>query len=137
MSTSSVLDSYISFRRAVALLRAAEVKDLEFGHNQISVLYKLSLGPATMGELVEATSSDKASMTRTVASLEKMGFVKRKGDENDRRVIVIELTAKGRIHSQKAHEIRNAIAMRLEKCLNAEERKQFAFLVDKIVNHLK
>ena len=137
MSTSSVLDSYVSFRRAVALLRAAEVKDLEFGHNQISVLYKLSLGPATMGELVEATSSDKAPMTRTVASLEKMGFVRRKGDERDRRVIVIELTSKGKVHAQKAHEVRSNIAKKLEKCLNADERKQFTFLIDKIVDHLK
>jgi DNA-binding MarR family transcriptional regulator len=136
MSTFSVLDNFISLRRAVALLRAAESKNLEFGHNQISVLYKLSLGKATMSELVEHTLSDKASITRTIAALVEMDLVKRIPSEKDRRVTFIELTAKGKKQAEKAQFIRSSLGKKLESTLTAEERKQFTQLVEKIVSKL-
>lgn len=136
MSTFSILESYVSLRRTVALLWAAETKHLEFGHNQILVLYKLTSGSFTMGELVEATYSDKASMTRTVASLEESGLVKRKTDDQDRRVIRVELTPKGKMYGDKAREIRNALGQKLEETLSPTERKQFQNLIGKIIENV-
>jgi DNA-binding MarR family transcriptional regulator len=137
MSNFEVLESYISLRREVALLRAFETKNLDFGHNQVSVLYKLSQGPATMGELSDYTLSDKGSMTRTVNLLEKAGFVRRSQSPGDRRVIVIELTTQGKTLARKSQQIRNAIGRRLDEALSEKERKQFSSLVHKIVSSLK
>jgi DNA-binding MarR family transcriptional regulator len=133
MSSSEVLDSFIALRRHVALIRASEASALDFGHNQIAILYKLSLGPATMGALADYTLSDKASISRTVNLLEDSGFIKRVSDPSDRRVTSIELTAKGRAQSEKAVEIRKSIAKKLDSTLTTAERKQLSALVNKVV----
>ena len=112
------------------------MKDSEFGHNQISILYRLSLSNATLSELVEYALSDKASTSRTVNLLEKGGLIKKVVDETDRRVVNIELTAKGRSRAKKAGQIRQAIANKLDEGLTSSERKQFKILVDKILEHI-
>jgi DNA-binding MarR family transcriptional regulator len=137
MSTTEILDSFVALRRHVALIRASEASALDFGHNQIAILYKLSLGPATMGALADYTLSDKASISRTVNLLEDAGFIKRVSDPNDRRVTHIELTAKGRVQSEKAVEIRKNIAKKLDGALTVAERKQLSELVNKVVENYK
>ncbi len=137
MSTNVVLEAYVSFRRAVALLRATEAKSLDLGHSQISILYLLSLSKATMGELAEYTSSDKSAITRTIASLEKEGLVKRRNDEKDKRITIIELTSKGQRKASVVGEIRNSIGRKLDSALSSDERKQFVQLVQKIISNLK
>jgi DNA-binding MarR family transcriptional regulator len=137
MATFEVLEAYVTLRREVALIRAAQTKDLEFGHNQISVLYRLSLSPANMGELAEYALTDKASMTRTVALLEKSGFVTRRPDPADRRVVNISLTAKGKSQARKAQAIRSAVGKKLDSALSPAERKKFVSLVQKITAPLR
>ncbi len=136
MTTSLVLDSYLKIKRVVAALRAQEMKNLEFGANQISVLYRLSLSDATMGELVEHALTDKASMTRTITSLVKAGFVRRKSDSEDGRTVRIELTAKGKEKAIIAKKVRINIQKRLEESLSSKDRQAFASLVDKLTNSL-
>jgi len=136
MTTSLVLDSYLKIKRVVAALRAQEMKNLEFGANQISVLYRLSLSDATMGELVEHALTDKASMTRTITSLVKAGFVRRKSDSEDRRTVRIELTTKGKEKAIIAKKVRINIQKRLEESLSSKDRQAFASLVDKLTDAL-
>lgn len=135
-STQSVLESYLQLRTALAALRAHETKDLDFGHNQITVLYRLLLSDATMSELVEAAFADKASMTRTISALVKLGLVKRKPDPKDGRVTRIELTSKGREKAQIAKRVRMNIGKNLEETLSPEDRKSFCALIEKITQKL-
>jgi DNA-binding MarR family transcriptional regulator len=121
----------------VALLRASETKDLEFGHNQISILHRLALSSATMGELADYSFSDKASVSRTVASLEKAGYVNRVVDTGDRRIVNIELTPKGRTLAKKAQEIRASIGERLNSALSPTDREQLVTLMQKLIENLK
>ncbi len=137
MSSFEVLESYIQLRRHVALIRAGEIKHLEYGHNQIGILHKLSLGKTTMGELADYTLSDKASISRTVTLLETAGLVNRVTDKGDRRVTNIELTAKGRAQARKANEIRKNIAKKLDSTLSPTERKQLGSLISKVVENYK
>lgn len=137
MSNNTILESYLLLRRSIALLRAAEVKELEFGHNQIGLLYKLSLGKASMGELAEYTLSDNASITRTVRLLEKSGYVHRHQSEKDRRVYLIELAPKGKALAKKARKIRDSIGFKLEQVLSPKEREQFSVCAQKIAAALK
>lgn len=137
MSTFELLETYISLRREVALLRASETKDLEFGHNQISILYRLSISGATMGELADHSFSDKASVSRTVASLERAGYVNRVVDASDRRIVNIELTPKGRTLAKKAQEIRSSIGERLNSALSPADREQLVTLMQKLIENLK
>jgi DNA-binding MarR family transcriptional regulator len=136
MTTNSLLESYLKIKRVLAALRAQEMKNLDFGANQISVLYRLSLSDATMGELVEYASTDKASMTRTIASLVASGLVRRKSDAEDRRVIRIELTAKGKEKASVAKKVRTNIEKKLEESLSSKDRQAFSSLVDKLTDYL-
>ncbi len=136
MTTKSILDSYLKIKKVVTTLRAQETKDLEFGASQISVLYRLSLSDATMGELVEHALTDKASMTRTISTLVKAGLVRRKSDSEDRRVIRIELTAKGKEKALIAKKVRINIEKKLEESLSSKDRQAFATLVDKMTDYL-
>ncbi len=137
MATFEILEAFISLRREVSLLRAAEAKESEFGNNQIGVLYRLSLSSATMGELTAHTLSDKASMTRTVSLLEKAGLVRRIPSKIDRRVVRIELTTKGKIQAHKAVAIRESIGKKLERSLAPSERKQLTLLIQKISENIQ
>lgn len=134
---TEVLNAFVSLRREFSLLRASHIKDLEFGHNQISVLYRLSLSEATMGELSDYTLSDKGSMTRTVSLLEKAGMVQRSAGKTDRRVFNIKLTAKGRTFALQAQKIRDVMGDEMDKGLSAAERRQFSALVEKVTTYLK
>jgi DNA-binding MarR family transcriptional regulator len=52
--------------------------------------------PRTMGEIAELLRCDPSNVTGIVDALEAKGFAGRRPSESDRRVKVIELTAKGR-----------------------------------------
>ncbi|MGZ3805871.1 MAG: MarR family winged helix-turn-helix transcriptional regulator [Pseudobdellovibrionaceae bacterium] len=131
MSIFKVLDAYSLLRRELGLAGAAELKSNDLGPKQLMILYRLSLSGATMGELAEHTMSDKASTSRTVASMGAAGWISQKEKEGDRRVTLVELTSKGRLKAEKAIEIRKTLAKSLNNSLTSQERKQFAALLTK------
>jgi DNA-binding MarR family transcriptional regulator len=135
-SIPSVLESYLQLRSALSSLRTRETKETEFGPNQITVLYRLTLSDATMGELVEYAFTDKASMTRTISTLVKMGLVRRKRDPKDGRVIRIQLSAKGKEKAQAAKKVRTGIGKKLDESLSPEDRKTFCALIEKLIHKL-
>jgi DNA-binding MarR family transcriptional regulator len=133
MSTIEVLDAYAALRREIALLSAAELKSSDYGPKQLSVLYRLTISPATMGELSLFMASDKAATTRVVAALEDSGWVKRVGHETDKRVTIIHLTAKGQTLAKSTLVVRTAIGERINRTLTGSERKELAKLLNKVV----
>ena len=80
MSTSSILDAYSSLRRELSLIFASHLKSSECGYKQTVILYCLKKTPTSMSELSALCQSDPAATTRTVAALEKAGYVKRVQD---------------------------------------------------------
>jgi DNA-binding MarR family transcriptional regulator len=53
-------------------------------------------GGMTAGELAEAASLSPGAVTTVLDRLERMGFVTRTRDENDRRRVIVEMTDKAR-----------------------------------------
>ena len=49
-----------------------------------------TLGPMTAGELSERTGLTSGATTRLIDRLERVGYVRRCADENDRRCVIIE-----------------------------------------------
>ena len=52
-------------------------------------------GPITLGKLAESERVTPPSVTRMVATLERLGLVRREADPGDRRVARVSLTAEG------------------------------------------
>lgn len=101
------------------------------------VLFRLIESPASMGELSEFCQSDPAATTRTVASLEKAGLVKRVEDGEDCRRFIIHLTPKGRKRAAIADVIRLRLSEMVNKTLTTEEQIRFVKLLNKVVAGLR
>ncbi len=75
-------------------------------HAQWVPLLKLHTGEAsTPAELARVCYLDAGSMTRTLDRLEAKGFVRRARSEEDRRVVLLELTPKGRTTAARIPEV--------------------------------
>jgi DNA-binding MarR family transcriptional regulator len=67
-------------------------------------------GVSTQRDLIGATGSDKAGMTRTVEDLESHGYISRRPSPADRRIAEIRLTARGREAFAEASSIASSVA---------------------------
>lgn len=67
----------------------------------LMILYSRPDGSSTPGELCEYTSQGATNMTRIANALVKRGLITRGGSEQDRRRVVIRITAAGRRFVQK------------------------------------
>jgi DNA-binding MarR family transcriptional regulator len=109
---------------AIHLLRRLRKVDqvADIGPARLSALSVIVFGGAvTMGSLAEAEQVTAATMSRIVAGLESGRLATRRADPNDRRVTLIEATAKGRRLLEEGRERRvERLRSRLEK-LNDEE----------------
>ncbi|WP_052465263.1 MarR family winged helix-turn-helix transcriptional regulator [Thermotoga profunda] len=76
----------LNFNNEIENLRAIELYVL---------LYVAQRGSQKMSELAQAFSMTKSNITFLVDSLEQKGFVMRSRSNEDRRVVMIELTQKG------------------------------------------
>ncbi len=95
----------ISLSLYMALARAAQTFSKELAKKirennltppQFGVLETLMhLGPTTLSSLGEKLLVTAGNITCVVDKLEGMGLVKRERDENDRRIIIAELTKNG------------------------------------------
>ncbi len=64
---------------------------------QIHTMCKLAMdGPMTMTELADSMHVTKQQMTKVIGKLSKEGHVSRHHDEQDRRIIISELSSKTR-----------------------------------------
>lgn len=122
----------------MSLVTSQELKKFPYGHKQMMVLYHLGRrGPLTMGELADITLSDKATITRAIASLEELQFVKRVPDKDDNRKIHIHLLAKGKIQADKAQIVRSTLEGKIEKSLSDDEQAHLTVLLEKLVRGLQ
>jgi MarR family 2-MHQ and catechol resistance regulon transcriptional repressor len=94
------LDTFIKLTRCTnsVLARLAERNTLEdLTPSQFAALEALyHLGSMTQGEISSKVLKSGSNMTIVIDNLEREGLVRRKRDENDRRVINIHITEAGR-----------------------------------------
>lgn len=96
----------------LAVMRLARRMRLERGINdlrdhQLSVLFTLLReGAMSVGKLGEVERISAPSITRTVNVMVKSGYLKRSGDKDDGRVVVVEMTEAGRAAALEARRRR-------------------------------
>ena len=79
------------------VMNASDLKGLDLTKNQISILLALMHHPyLSMSRLADYIPSSKEQATRAVAPLVKEHYVERFQDENNRKLVLIRLTEKGR-----------------------------------------
>ena len=112
--------SVMRLRRRLVAERASE-NELSLG--QMAVLGALYRdGVATVGQLAERERVKPPSMTRTVNCLAEGGYVDRNADDDDKRLVLISITDKGREMLLADRRRRDAwLAVRITQ-LTPEER---------------
>ena len=84
-----------------------------------------------VGELADRVGVDDTTATRLVDRLEQLGLAERRGEEGDRRAILVGLTAEGRELVSGVSEQRQQFFADVLASLDADERVQLVRLTEK------
>ncbi|MFY0697645.1 MAG: MarR family transcriptional regulator [Balneola sp.] len=96
----NTLNTFIKLMRATESINQRLCRHLSEANltiSQFGVLEALlHLGPQNQKELGQKLLKSGGNITLVIDNLEKSGFVSRKKDQNDRRALIVELTAQGK-----------------------------------------
>lgn len=104
---------------------------------EINILLFLGNNPAfdTARDITELRGIPKSQVSQAVDLLVTKGFLTRKPDASDRRIIHLNLTSTGQEMAQRAQTVQSACFQHLLDSLQPKERKTFLHLADKILSH--
>ncbi|WP_104087358.1 MarR family winged helix-turn-helix transcriptional regulator [Arthrobacter sp. GMC3] len=100
----------------------AEGASREISPGQYSVLVGVLNGPLTSGQLADREQIQAPSMTRIVNGLAAAGFVTREANPQDRRQVLVQITAAGTEALQRARTRRTEWLAKRVSALTTEQR---------------
>ena len=110
-------------------IRMQELSDTEC----LICSYIYSHENSSQDEVSAALKTDKTTVGKALASLEKKNCVVRSQDEADRRIKRLALTAAGRDKVAELVDLHNNWLSEIMTCLTAEEQKQFENYCDRLL----
>ncbi|WP_195576773.1 MarR family winged helix-turn-helix transcriptional regulator [Paenibacillus sp. 1001270B_150601_E10] len=90
-------------------------------------------GPTKVARLAERMEVKPSATTVMLDRLEQGGFILREMDKNDRRAVIVSLTAKGKDVLKKAKKESNKVLSRFLSVLTDEELETFTLLYEKLI----
>jgi DNA-binding MarR family transcriptional regulator len=90
-------------------------------------------GPSEIREIARSLHASKPTITGVAATLERRGLVRRGGDERDRRLVRMELTAEGQRLVEELFPRFNAGESALAGGLTEDEQQTLARLLRKVI----
>jgi MarR family transcriptional regulator, lower aerobic nicotinate degradation pathway regulator len=131
------LEGQIGFRLRLALQRHYSLfsEDMLEGLTapQYASMYKLlEVGPCSQNQLGRLVNIDVATINGIVRRLKEKGFLTSRGDPNDKRRHLIELSTEGKKILQRALPIAKQISVKTLKPLSNGERETLLRLLKKI-----
>ncbi len=125
------------FPKLMHYLNAEESRELTglgITPGQINALLVLYFHDSlTMGELSSEIYLAESAATRLVNRLVNLNLVKRRGDDNDRRIVRVALTSYGRQLSRLVFERRSFRFNNLAQHLNPSERENLVFSLQAVM----
>jgi DNA-binding MarR family transcriptional regulator len=120
--------SYDFIRRRMA---ESGLSDLDISHGDI--LYLLYFrGPLSMTELAAGIGRDKSTVTALVKKMEALDLVRRDRNEDDARIAVVSLTAKGAGYRPSFMAISEEIRALLYRGFSESEKATLAALLSRL-----
>lgn len=113
-----------------------DLAEYEMTHAQLQIVFKVLHGHAnTAADLARELMCDTGAMTRMVDRLEEKGFLSRTRSLEDRRVVQVALTEKGRQLADKMTQVAiNALNHHLRD-FNPQEIAQFKDFLRRMINN--
>jgi len=134
------LSLWVKLARAYTTFSKKSLENIRGFHltePQFSVLESLGhLGPLTIGTLCAKQLVSGGNMTLVVDNLEKEGLVERIYSKEDRRAIIVQLTAKGRLLFDEIFLKHAAHIEKLASVLTEKEQETLSGLLKKLGTRL-
>lgn len=91
----------------------------------------------TNSEIVEDLDIRPSSVSALVAKLEDAQLITRQASAEDKRVMLIRLTERGRTFLREAHQVKDDLSEALFKTLSASQQEQLRTILQKLVTDLE
>ena len=121
-------------RRLIWRLAEARLQRLGDSMFEWPLLRRLmTLGPMSQCRLATLAAQHPAAVSRTLDELERRGLVRRRRDAEDRRRMVVAITARGAARCRAAHREVLVVLEEAFRPLKAPEREQLRDLLRRLV----
>ncbi|TAN62577.1 MarR family transcriptional regulator [bacterium] len=118
-----------------------QTKEIAQGNISLPQILTLDLlkarGSMRMGELAKYLSVSMAAATGIADRLVRSGFVSRAGSNQDRRIVNISITTKGKKVAQEFNRARQKTIIEVFGALSGTDRDKYLELLNKIHKHIK
>jgi DNA-binding MarR family transcriptional regulator len=112
------------------------IKGIVPAHGPVLVFLLRQGEPVPIKAVVENVRRVKSTVTVTIRTLEKHGYLRRLPCETDGRVTYVELTAKGHRLQKDFEEISQVLLSKLYGSMSKKEREHLVEQLEKIENNL-
>ena len=113
------------------------IHDLSISNGSVLFILFKNNGKTTIREIVEILGKTKSTISDMILSLEKTGYVTKKQDVEDNRVVLVELTEKGYATKEVFGNVSQKLINQLYTGFSDEEKKMLMQLVLRVSDNLK
>jgi len=117
-------------------LKRRNIKGIVAAHGHVLAFLLQQKRPVAIREVVEHVRRVKSTVTVTIRTLERHGYVRKSPSETDARVTYVELTAKGRGLQKDFEEISEMLRSRLYGDMSEKDRERLVKQLDEIEENL-
>ena len=96
-------------------------------------LLSIPVDGISMSGLANKLGLDTSTLTRNIQKLEKLDLVRRKQDRNDKRILVVYLTDKGRGKVEKIEESLLELNFSMMKYIDLDDQENIPEMLEKLV----
>ena len=110
-------------RKVAADLRKSD-PSMKLAH--IGLLTMVAQNPRSLSELSDLHAASMPTMSKTITTIENLGWVARSRSNSDRRIVMIEATPAGRAALREVHELAIAPIAEALDSLTATQRQKLS-----------
>ena len=96
-------------------------------------LLSIPVDGISMSGIANKLGLDTSTLTRNIQKLEKLNLVKRKQDRNDKRILVVYLTDKGRGKVEKVENSLLNLNFSMMKYIDLDDQENIPEMLEKLV----
>ena len=96
-------------------------------------LLSIPVDGISMSGLANKLGLDTSTLTRNIQKLEKLNLVRRKQDRNDKRILVVYLTDKGRGRVEKVENSLLDLNFSMMKYIDLDDQENIPEMLEKLV----
>jgi DNA-binding MarR family transcriptional regulator len=117
-------------------LKNRGIKGIVSAHGAVLAFLFRQRGPVAMNAIVKDVKRVKSTVTVTIDTLEKYGYVRRRPCKTDCRVTHVELTPKGRRLRGDFDEISEALLSKLYGDMSEKDRERLVKQLERVEENL-